>query len=80
MKLPADPGMCACGQPLHYTDDAVRRFCDSMVEQFGENVVVNVGLRRWLVQRHYIALHGLAAKELPQLGFPEVGPDEFIMR
>jgi hypothetical protein len=30
--------------------------------------------RRWRVQRHYVALHGITAKDLPNLGFPEIEP------
>ena len=37
-------------------------------------VPVVVDDRAWLVPRHYIALHGLKAWELPGLGFQEVQP------
>jgi len=78
IKLPASPGCCACGLPLHYSDDAARRFVEGRNKELGEHIVVRVGLRRWLVQRHYLALHGLKAQELPSLGFPEIGPEEFV--
>jgi len=80
MKLPPAPGYCACGAPLHYEDDAARRFIEARAAELGENIVVTVGLRHWLVPRHYIALHGLKAQDLPGLGFPEVGPEEIVLR
>jgi len=80
LKLPATPGHCACGHPLHYTNDVAQRAVEALVRELGENVTVRVGLRRWLVQRHYIALHGLKADDLPLLGFPEIGPEEFVVK
>ena len=52
---------CACGRPLHYSDPTIQRMVESLIEQNGPNVVISVGSRSWLVQRHYIALHGLRA-------------------
>jgi hypothetical protein len=63
---------CACGRPLHYNDPNVLRMVERLVATKGPDVHVQVGDRVWLVQRHYIALHGLKAQELPSLGFPEV--------
>lgn len=64
--------LCACGQPLHYlrpeTEAAMRR----VVRLQGAKLKVTVGHRSWLVPRHYLALHGLRAEELPALGFQEV--------
>jgi len=65
-------GKCHCGKPLHYTDPVVERMITALVEQLGEYAAVTVGARTWLVQRHYIALHGLRAWELPNLGFDEI--------
>ena len=42
----------------------------------GEYVTVRVGDRAWLVQRHYLALHGIEARDLPGLGFEEVTKPE----
>lgn len=64
--------LCHCGKPLHYTDPLVADFTRDLVKRQGATVKVSVGGRIWEVQRHYIALHGLAAAELPELGFPEV--------
>ena len=65
-------GKCHCGKPLHYADPVVERMVTALVKQLGEYTPVTVGARTWLVQRHYIALHGLNAWELPTLGFDEI--------
>src|SRR4051794_6113573 len=67
------PQQCACGEFLHYTDPAIERYVTQQVEQLGEYTPVVVpGLGVWMVQRHYIALHGLKAADLPTLGFRQV--------
>jgi hypothetical protein len=58
---------CACGQPLHYSSDETRQMIERMVEELGPFVVVHVGGSAWKVQRHYLALHGIKASELPEL-------------
>jgi len=63
--------MCACGRPLHYSDSLLQEFVQRMVDELGENIRVTTRERTWLVPRHYLALHGLKAWELPGLGFPE---------
>ncbi len=68
----ADRTMCHCGRPLHYTDPVIERMVTKLSEETGEYVSVTVGWRTWLVQRHYIAIHGLKAAELPSLGFVEI--------
>ena len=69
-----DPETCACGRPLHYSDPAIRAAVEAAHPD--SHVVVQVDGRRWKVQRHYIALHGLRAADLPllaqRLGFQEV--------
>jgi hypothetical protein len=63
---------CTCGQPLHYTYPAMRVAVERLIAQSGdEDVAVTNGARTWIVQRHYIALHGLKARDLPYLKFPE---------
>lgn len=59
--------LCHCGQPLHYTDPAIEELMMEMVEALGEFTRVTLGKRTWLVSRHYIALHGLKAKEIDTL-------------
>ena len=49
-----------------------------MIQRYGEEIriteirVATSSGRSWMVPRHYIALHGLKAQDLPELGFPEV--------
>lgn len=64
--------LCHCGRSLHYTDEVVEGFTKDLIKTLGPTVKVNVGNRTWEVERHYIALHGVRAAELPDLGFPEV--------
>jgi hypothetical protein len=63
---------CHCGRPLHYTDPDLQQKVQTFVDELGEYIPVTTGGRTWLVQRHYIALHGFKASELPDLGFTEV--------
>lgn len=66
--------LCHCGKPLHYLNPAAQSYVEDMVKAHGPNVKVTAGGRTWLVQRHYIALHGLKAGDLPNLGFEEITP------
>jgi hypothetical protein len=68
MKKP----LCYCGQPLHYSDPRIQARIQALVDALGEYVKVRAAGRVWLVPRHYIALHGIKANELPTLGFEEV--------
>lgn len=68
--------MCACGQPLHYSDPKTQAMVQEMVDTFGPLIRVSVGGRTWKVPRHYIALHGLRAQDLPDLDFEEVAGDD----
>lgn len=63
---------CHCGQPLHYTDSMHEQVVRRLIMTLGEHVKVTRGNRSWLVSRHYIALHGLKAEDLPTLGFEEI--------
>lgn len=62
--------MCPCGRRLHYTDPDLERLVCGLVDRLGEYVTVVTPAGRWLVSRHYIALHGLKATELPDLPAP----------
>ena len=62
---------CHCGRPLHYTDRATELMVKELVRQLGEYIKITVDGRTWLVQRQYIALHGIKGSELPTLGFQE---------
>lgn len=67
-----DVEMCHCGRRLHYVNHEARRMVEEQVAALGPTIPVTVEGRTWIVSRHYIALHGLKAWELPELGFPEV--------
>jgi hypothetical protein len=64
--------MCHCGLPLHYASPINKEFVDRLIATLGPEVRVTRDGRSWMVPRHYIALHGLAARDLPNLGFREV--------
>lgn len=63
---------CFCGKELHYTDPLAQSLVQQLVDDYGTHLKITVGKRTWLVQRHYIALHGISATDLPYLGFQEV--------
>lgn len=66
--------LCPCGQPLHYLSKTSERYVQSMVDKMGEFAPIHMGTRAWLVSRHYIALHGLRASDLPNMPFTEICP------
>lgn len=75
----SEPVRCPCGALLHYSDPQKESYVTKMVQERGENVPVTVtGVGTWLVPRHYIALHGFKAEELPELarryGFERITP------
>ena len=68
---------CACGKPLHYSDPKIRAGVEDLIARLGPTIEVAViGGKKFKVPRHYIALHGIKATELPELaarlGFEEV--------
>lgn len=69
---------CACGQPLHYANSTALAQTERLIAMHGADVRVRCEGRTWLVQRHYIALHGLRAADLPNLKFPELLPRNAI--
>ncbi len=68
---------CACGKALHYANLSAQDAATGAIAGAGGDpfVVVTIEGRSWRVQRHYIALHGLKAKDLPSLGFQELNGD-----
>lgn len=60
-------GLCSCGRPLHYTDPAIEARVSALVESLGPDVVVEAEGVEYRVPRHYIALHGIKAPDLPDL-------------
>lgn len=68
------PTNCHCGRPLHYNDPKIEAQLKELTQQLGEYMQVTVAGRTFLVQRHYIALHGIKGKDLASLGFKEYHP------
>lgn len=59
--------LCPCGKPLHYTVPSIERMVRELVRMCGETVDVICDNVTYQVPRHYIALHGIKAQELPKL-------------
>ena len=59
--------LCPCGKPLHYTDANIRAYVDGMISTKGPTIDVTTPSGSYRVPRHYIALHGIKAAELPWL-------------
>jgi hypothetical protein len=68
----ANTDLCHCGEPLHYRYESTRRLVERFIAAIGQYVNVTVNGRTFRVQRHYIALHGINAADLPSLGFEEI--------
>jgi hypothetical protein len=66
------PGYCACGEPLHYQNKVVEKVVMDYIEKLGEMVEIVVPSGTFLVQRHYVALHGVEAKDLDRLAIDGV--------
>lgn len=64
---------CACGRPLHYANPAQRQITERLIAASAPDVEVCVNGRTWLVQRHYLALHG--PRDLDKMKFPEILED-----
>lgn len=72
------PTLCPCGRPLHYSSHAIESYIQHYVEILGPTLDVTTPAGTWAVPRHYIALHGLKANELPELaqhyGWAQLSP------
>ena len=66
-KMTIKSGYCACGRPLHYNSADVQATVEKLIQECGEFTDVVVEGKTYCVQRHFIALHGLTAYELPIL-------------
>ena len=68
--------MCACGQPLHYPNATVQEIITGVVDRMGPFLNIETPKGVWEVPRHFAALHGVKANELPALaakyGFKQV--------
>lgn len=58
---------CACGLPLHYTNKEKQTEVQAQVDELGEWMPVHIGNDRYLIQRHYHALHGLKGNHIERL-------------
>ena len=59
---------CACGLPLHYKSPEEKKEASDAIASLGEFIPVHFGSDRYLVQRHYMNLHGINnPKDLPEL-------------
>lgn len=80
MKRPdyTDKEPCPCGLPLHYSDPELKRLVEGLIEDWGKTVAITTPAGTWEVPRHYVALHGIVAKDLPKLaekyGFCQISP------
>ena len=61
--------VCGCGAALHYVDPQAEKQVRALVERYGPRIKLQVPGSRTavLVPRHYIALHGLHARDLAYL-------------
>jgi hypothetical protein len=58
---------CPCGEALHYTSLAHQFAVERLVAVHGPDVTITTPEGSWRVPRHYIALHGVKAVDLPAL-------------
>ena len=59
--------MCACGQPLHYSNPQTEQMVRKLIAMRGEYVTITCMGQKYKVQRHFIALHGIRGIDLPKL-------------
>lgn len=59
--------VCPCGKLLHYPDLQLESFVQQAIERLGPTTPVSTAAGTWLVPRHFHALHGVTAAELPRL-------------
>jgi len=50
---------CHCGQPHQYADEKIEKRVEDLISQLGEMIDVQVGMKKYRVQRRYIAFHGI---------------------
>lgn len=63
--------MCPCGRPLHYTDATAEKVTRDLISVGGETIDIKLTSKGttqgWKVSRHFIALHGIDGKTLPEV-------------
>jgi hypothetical protein len=75
MPLTDDTVYCHCGRVLHYPTAEAEQQMRRTVARYGPSLYVSDGAVVYIVQRHYVALHGFTGASLPGLGFPTVTTD-----
>lgn len=64
---------CPCGRELHYSNPETERQVRQLVARLGRYQKITVaGLGTYMVDRHYIALHGVKGEDIPLLGFERI--------
>lgn len=58
---------CACGLPLHYKNAEEQKKVEEEIISSGEFISFTVDHQKYLVSRHYIALHSFDVKQLNKL-------------
>lgn len=65
-----EKGYCACGKKLHYDGEVSKEYYTKLFERVGQFIEIEDSKgRKFKVQRHYIALHGIDDNTLYKLGF-----------
>jgi hypothetical protein len=69
---------CHCGRLLHYNSPMVERLMRKLVDEYGRyaTMVHADSGRTFLVDKHFIALHGITGAELLTGGFREIEPED----
>lgn len=60
---------CHCGKDLHYSNPKIQKMIQKLINKLGETLDIQYQETIYQVPRHYIALHGVIASELPSLNF-----------
>jgi hypothetical protein len=67
---------CPCGRALHYENPKTQAQVQSYIDELGPDIKVETPAGAWLIPRHYIALHGIKAPDIPLLaavyGWPRI--------
>lgn len=58
---------CDCGEPLHYSRLQTKAYVELLIATVGPTQVVTTPDGSWWIPRHYVALHGIKAEEIPSL-------------
>ncbi|HJY22928.1 MAG TPA: hypothetical protein VJ279_08595 [Hanamia sp.] len=70
--------LCHCGKPLHYSSKAVEEVINKIIEFKGTRFVEIEQIetrKKYKVDIHYIALHGIQGDKLETYGFEVIKND-----